>query len=76
MGITLGNVIENDRITGYGSLNIIIFTIVGIMGIFMGLFFGIQFLLKSKMEFLAINVMAFLVGIAALFFLYWYTGKK
>jgi hypothetical protein len=76
MVLNLGSVIEDDKVTGYGSANIIIYTLIGIMGVFMGIFFGIQFFLKSNKGFLIINLIAFIVGITSLIFLYWYTGKN
>ena len=75
MALFLSPVIKDEKITLLGWTNIILFTTVGFMGVFMGLFFSIPFFIKARPFPLALNISMFFLGIMSLIFLYWYTGR-
>ena len=68
-------VMDNQTIILKKKMNILIYSIIGGMGIFMGLFFIPYFLIKINLTLLSLNILALLFGILSLIFLYWYTGN-
>lgn len=68
--------IDDDSGLRFGiSINLFIFSILGVLGIFMGSFFSLYFLIfNQKSNLLIFNLISILIGIASLIYLYWFTG--
>ena len=69
-------VIDEDSGVRFGILiNLILFSILGALGIFIGSFFSLYFLIfNNKSNLLILNLLTILIGIASLIYLYWFTG--
>ncbi len=68
------NVIDNESIIFKKKINIIVYSISGVMGILFGLFFIPYFIIQYNLTLLSLNIVAFLFGVSSFAFLYSYTG--
>ncbi len=59
------------------KLNLVLFSLIGVIGIFMGSFYSFYFkIIKPENTLFIWNFVSIIIGVLSLIYLYWYTGKN
>ena len=68
---------EEHGLKFISKLNLVLFSLIGVIGIFMGLFYSFYFkIIKPENNLFILNLISFVIGLLSLIYLYWYTGQN
>lgn len=68
---------ESHGLKFISKFNLVLFSLIGTIGIFMGLFYSFYFkIIKPENNLFIWNLISIIVGISSLIYLYWYTGQN
>lgn len=68
-------IMDNFKLSFKKKLNMWLYSISGILGIFVGITFLPYYLLKSNMYLIALTSLSFIIGVCCIIYLYILTGK-